>query len=245
MATYVVRMLCADLTIIKRYAHVYQTMWGVHQIVDPNASWIPIVRQRWLVFATGVRVRAMEHADQMRTAPFFTTRLIVFVMRDSPAIHTVDAAKSFSVSVNSIALSWNQYACAWNLFTFVFCVWLRFRIIKYFARYAIDFSSFAFPLLLHAEVYRSQVVRCIDFTSSVLLFVGYFVSELQLLSIFVKWKMFRLNRALHHHAVSMLSASRTMMSALVDAFQNIMVIRMLNVDPNVLWIRNAPRIVLA
>lgn len=92
------RMLIVEFTIIKLYAHVCPTILDVRQIVDPNVLWIPIVQQRWLVSAINVKVHAMEHVDQMHTAPFSITKLIVFAMMDSPAIHSMAAVKLSSVS---------------------------------------------------------------------------------------------------------------------------------------------------
>lgn len=84
--------------IIKLYVHVNQIILDGRQTVDPNVLWIPIVQQRWLVFAINARVLAMEHVVQMPTAPFSIIRHIVFAMMNSSAIHTVDAVKLLSVS---------------------------------------------------------------------------------------------------------------------------------------------------
>lgn len=114
------RILFVVLIITKLYAHVYQIISDVHRIVDPNASWIQIVQQRWLVFAINARVRVMEHADQMLSAPFSITELIAFAMMVLPAIHTVDAVKLFSVSeVNRIALK-SEYVALKSLYFSVF-----------------------------------------------------------------------------------------------------------------------------
>lgn len=91
-------MQFVEITIIKLYAHAYQIILDVHQIVDPNALWIRIVQQRWLVFVINARVRAMAPVVQMRIAQFCITKRIVFVMMVLLVIHTVDAAKLFSVS---------------------------------------------------------------------------------------------------------------------------------------------------
>lgn len=79
------------------YVHVFQITWVDRQIVDPSVLWIPIVRQRWLVFVINVKALVMAHVDPMLTAPFYITKRIVFVMMVFKAIHTADAVKSLSV----------------------------------------------------------------------------------------------------------------------------------------------------
>lgn len=86
------------IIIIKLYAHVYQIILDGRQIVDQNVLWIQIVQQHWLVFAINARAHVMEHVVQMLIVQFSITRHIAFAMMDLPAIHTVDAVKSFSVS---------------------------------------------------------------------------------------------------------------------------------------------------
>lgn len=90
-------MPIVEFIMIKRYAHVYLTILDVHQIVDPNVLWILIAQQRWLVSAINVKPRAMVHADPTHTAPSSITELIVSAKMDLLAIHTLDAAKLFSV----------------------------------------------------------------------------------------------------------------------------------------------------
>lgn len=99
MAIHAVQIQYVGHIIIRLFVHVYQTISDVRQIVDQNVLWIQIVQQRWLVDVINARARVMEHADQMLIARFSITKLIVFVMKDSQAIHTVDAVKSFYVSI--------------------------------------------------------------------------------------------------------------------------------------------------
>lgn len=97
MVIHAVQIPYVVLTIIKQFVHVCPIILADRQIVGPNVLWIQIVQQRWLVYVINVRVHVMEHADQMHIAPFSITRPIVFVMMDSLAIHTADAAKLLSV----------------------------------------------------------------------------------------------------------------------------------------------------
>lgn len=99
MAIHAVQIQCVDHIIIRLYVHVYQIISDARQIVDQNVLWTRIVQQRWLVDVINARAHVMEHADQMHIVPFFITKLIVYVMEDSLAIHTVDAVKSFYVSI--------------------------------------------------------------------------------------------------------------------------------------------------
>lgn len=100
-----VQILCVDLIIIKRFAHVCQIILADRQIVVPNVLWIPIAQQRWHVFVTNAKAPAMELAVQMLIVQFSITERIVFVTKDTPVIHSAVAVVSFYVRICSVHLS--------------------------------------------------------------------------------------------------------------------------------------------